>query len=111
MVDLTHPPEKDPASLEKQHIVPDPPSPTEDATPPPSTRQNVFLLSLLWLTWIISTTFDTIVEAENRARFRRRLSPLQSHVYETGWDLGLYKVSASIHTASSRKKSNGGKII
>jgi hypothetical protein len=58
----------------------------------PSTRQIIFLLGLLWLSWFVGAVFDTVLEIDRRLWSYERLSPLQQYVYSKKWDEKLIEV-------------------
>jgi hypothetical protein len=61
MPEPAFPSEKHPSALEKN-----PPPATDDVaeTPRSSPRQHVFLLSLLWLSWLVAITSETLFWCE-----------------------------------------------
>ena len=58
----------------------------------PSTRQTIFLLSLLWISWFIGAVFDTVLEIDRSLWSYERLSPLQQYVFSRKLDAKFYKV-------------------
>jgi hypothetical protein len=89
-----------------------PASSESEDEPRPSFRQNLFVLVLLWTAWLIGITFDTLLEIDNRAWNRGRMSPLQRYVYMHNWDLWVYKVrTPSFIFTVSRKLTDAARSL
>jgi hypothetical protein len=88
----TFPSDKEPGA--SAPIITEKPSRTESENPPPSTRQTIFVLSLLWASWLVGRIFDTVLEANTGNRLR--MSPLQFYVYIHQWDVWVLRVSSLI---------------
>jgi hypothetical protein len=92
MSNLPYPPDKELENVTSRSIDSHPEE-TGEAKELSSIKQNAFLLTLLWIAWIVAVVFDTMLEIDRRYWALAQMSPLQKHVYRKEWDLWVYKVS------------------
>jgi hypothetical protein len=58
----------------------------EDDEYKPPARQSVFLLALLWTSWLVVIFLSTMVEVADHSRQLVRMSSLQRFPYHNRWD-------------------------
>jgi hypothetical protein len=92
MSNLLYSPDKELENVTSRSIASHPEE-TREAKKLASIKQNVFLIALLWIAWIVAVIFDTMLEIDRRYWALAQMSPLQKHVYRKEWDLWVYKVS------------------
>jgi hypothetical protein len=104
MSNLPYPPDKELENVTSRSIDSHPEE-TGEAKELSSIKQNAFLLTLLWIAWIVAVVFDTMLEIDRRYWALAQMSPLQKHVYRKEWDLWVYKVSVFLVNFLVRRKT------